>query len=135
MLDAANAYLNSFKWAGVQRRFWVAECIPGVMAMFLVELNPAKPGIDPYVWVIVGDLPPAYLSTVYVRSPRAALDGYIAELLAWVEAVEQGKPIDGLMPINGAPTRENALALKTRISFLDQKVLPYLPGKDREVLQ
>lgn len=80
--------------------------------------------------VVVGDLPPAYLSSKYAKSPKDALDGYLGEMQAWVEAVENGRPTEDLIPNNGAPTLPNAKALRSRLKFLAREVLPHLPGLD-----
>ncbi len=130
LLTKSNEFLDAFRWARRTGKVWVGDCVPGVWGLFLVELDPPTPEIDQCVWTIVGDLPPAYISTVYAKSPRAALDGYIGEMEAWVDAVENGKPMDDLIPVNSAPTPANAKALKSRLAFLEREILPYLPGKD-----
>jgi hypothetical protein len=96
LLLSANEFLDAFQWAKRTGRVWVSECIPGVVGLFLFELDPPGPNVDKYIWVVVGDLPPAYLSPVYARSPRAALDGYIGEMELWVDAVENGRSTDDL---------------------------------------
>ena len=127
----ANEFLDKFAWARGRKNLWVADCIPGVLGIFLVELAPMGKDIDQFIWVVVGDLPPAYLTSEYAKSPRGALDGYMGEMLAWVEAVENGKPTDELIPNNGAPTLANARALRSRLEFLGREVLPRLPGEER----
>jgi hypothetical protein len=107
---------------------WVGEYIPGVIAIFLVELHRSEPDVDPFTWVIVGDLPPAYLNPVYCGSPQAALRGYIEEMSAWVEAVQKGESTDDMIPVNAEPTKENATALTTRLRFLEREILQRLNG-------
>ncbi len=70
---------------------------------------------------------------MYARSPRSALDGYIGEMEAWIEAAENGRPTDELIPVNAAPTLQNAEALKSRLAFLENRILLELPGKDLEL--
>jgi hypothetical protein len=123
----AHDYIAGFDWAK-PGRFWVGECIPGVIGIFLVELDSSSVDIDPFTWVIVGDLPPAYISPAYAGSPREALDGYIAEMMAWVEAVEKNETVDDLIPVNSPPTHENAASLKGRLEFLRREVLPQVAG-------
>ncbi len=74
--------LDTFSWATRTGEVWAGECIPGILGLFLVELEPARPEIDEYIWVVVGDLPPAFLSSLYAKSPRGVLDGYIGEILS-----------------------------------------------------
>jgi hypothetical protein len=45
---------------------------------------------------------------------------------AWVKAVENGEAVEDLIPVSGAPTPEYAKALKSRLSFLQSKILPLL---------
>jgi len=57
------------------------------------------------------------------------LQGYIEEMSAWVEAVRKGELVDDLIPVNAAPTKENASALFTRLRFLEREILPGLAGQ------
>jgi len=126
LLSLMNALLGEFSWAKQTGNVWVAESIPGVFGLFLVELDTVSADVDRYVWVAVGDIPPAYLSTQHCASPKEALKGYLAEMSAWVKAVENGDSVDDLIPVNAAPTKENADALKSRLSFLESRILPSL---------
>ncbi len=126
-LSEANGFLNTFRWAKRTGKAWVADCVPGVWALFLFELDAAAPDVGKYIWTVVGDLPPAYISTVYAKSPRAALDGYIGEMQAWIDAVENGQPVDDLIPVNAAPTLANAESLGSRLDFLRREMFPRLP--------
>jgi hypothetical protein len=102
------------------------------LGIFLVELDLRGRDIDQYIWVVVGDLPPAYLSSVYAKSPWDALDGYLGEMKAWADAVENGESTDDLIPVNAAPTPENVQSLRNRLEFLAREILPYLPGQGDE---
>jgi hypothetical protein len=121
-----NTFLGGFSWARQTGNVWTALLIPGVFGLFLVELDPGSADVDRYIWVAVGDIPPAYISTEYALSPGEALEGYLAEMCAWVKAVENGESVDDLIPVNGAPTMDNAKALKSRLSFLESEILPML---------
>ncbi len=127
LVTEAHEYIAAFEWTD-PGRVWVGECIPGVIGIFLVELNPTDSDIDPFTWVIVGDLAPAHISPVYAASPREALDGYIAEMAAWVEAVERDEPVGDLIPVNAAPTHQNAESLKGRLEFLRREILSQVAG-------
>lgn len=125
-MSSMDAFLGGFSWATRTGNVWVGDSIPGVLGLFLVELDPPSEEIDRYIWVVVGDVPPAYISSEFANSPREALEGYIAEMEAWIEAVEKGEPVDDLIPVNGAPTQANAAALRSRLSFIQSKILPDL---------
>lgn len=126
LVESVYSFLRQFRWANVKEPLWVGESIPGVLGLFLVELMPSEEDIDQFIWVVVGDVPPAYLSSQFANSPREALECYIAEMRAWVMAVRQGEPVDDLIPVNADPTQENASALSSRLSFLEERIVPDL---------
>jgi hypothetical protein len=41
----------------------------------------------------------------------------------WVEAVRTGRPVENVIPVNVPPTVEWATELKTRLEFLQDKIL------------
>jgi len=89
----------------------------------LTRIEPARDGIDEWVWVIVGDVPPAYITAEDAPNPACALDGYIGAMDGWVRAVLTGGSVDGLIPVNVSPSPENAKRLEARLRFLDGEIL------------
>ena len=71
----------------------------------------------------MGDLPPAYLTTEDCPNPAAALDGYIGAMMEWVHAAQNGESVADLIPVNVPATKENGDMLKTRLNFLDDRIL------------
>ena len=93
--------------------------------MFLFQILPSKPVVDEWLWVVVGDLPPAYFVAEGIKSPRDALDAYIWHRSKWTEAILAGRePGNGVMPVDADPTVELAQALSTRLKLLSDNVLP-----------
>ena len=94
------------------------------MAIFLAQITPHSENVDKCLWVIVGDLPPAYI--VVDENPTAAdaLAAYCVEMEAWVEAAIEGKTVDELIPVSVPPTPEHAEQLKQRLEFIRSKILP-----------
>jgi hypothetical protein len=80
--------------------------------------------VPDWVWVIVGDLPSAYLSIEDAPNAAIALDVYVVGLEQWVMAVRQGRSVEDLMPMNVPPTPEYADMLDSRIKFLRKEILP-----------
>src|ERR1700683_3971074 len=59
----AERYILSFPWCkSVDTRYFGAG-VGGVVAVFLFGILPARAGVDTWLWVVVGDLPSAYLVT------------------------------------------------------------------------
>jgi hypothetical protein len=74
-------------------------------------------------WVIVGDLPPAYLVLDNAPSWKEALEGYTEEMQRWVDAVRAGHNLDGIIPVNVAPIPEHADSLDLRLRFIREKII------------
>jgi hypothetical protein len=91
--------------------------------VFLFKIMPATADADEWLWVIVGDLPSAYIVTDDARNPAAALDAYIGEMERWASAAEGGQSVENLIPVDVPPTPENAKRLRKRLAFLDREVL------------
>ena len=118
MLEEATDFIRGFAWSGTIGRRWLGLGVGGVIAVFLFELEPTQPDVDDRLWVVVGDLPPAYLVTEDAPTARDALTGYVDEMSRWVAAARAGAPVGDLIPVNVPPTPENADLLERRLVFL-----------------
>ena len=63
MSKRAQRYLSGFKWCESILDFYFGDGVGGVFAVFFARIKPASPEIDEWLWVIIGDIPPAYLVT------------------------------------------------------------------------
>jgi hypothetical protein len=123
MFDEASQYMKSFQWVLRITESYFGLGVPGVVAVFLFRIEPATPDLDEWLWVIVGDLPPAYLVTDSAPNPAMALDAYVGEMEKWVQAAMAGQSVDDLIPVNVEPTYSNAEALRRRLRMIDDDVL------------
>jgi hypothetical protein len=119
----AKDFLVYFKWCMVVLEEYVGFIYPGIVGVFLFRIRPARQDIDEWVWIIVGDLPPAYITCEESPNPATALDSYIGAMLDWVKAAERGEAVEHLIPVNVPATKENAERLNVRLKFLDDRVL------------
>jgi len=127
----ARAFLTAFKWCGSILEFYFGDGLGDVFAIFLARIEPWGAGVDEYLWVIVGDLPPVYLVVDDCRTPKAALHGYIAEMRKWIAAVEDNGNLNSVIPVNVPATPESAKALKSRLDCLEHELIPaWWPGED-----
>lgn len=124
--DEAFSFLQNKKWCKSIRDGYFCYGIGGIIGIFLFEIDPSDTDVDHSVWVIVGDVPPAYLSPVYCKSAKDALNGYLAEMEAWVDAIRNNAPVGELIPVNAEPNLENAGLLESRLTFLKENVLKYM---------
>jgi len=123
----ARAYLQSHNWVSAILSEHLGYRLDGIIYVFLFEFAPSEPNVPSWVWVIIGDIPPAYISCHYAKTPHIALEGYIGAMEEWVDAAREGKPVTELIPVNVPATPAYAQMLSGRLKFLDKNVLPLLP--------
>jgi hypothetical protein len=121
--NEARSFLESFTWCSSVIEAYIGFSYAGIVAVFLFQIAPARAGVDEWVWVVVGDIPPAYITCEESPNPACALDAYIGAMDEWVQAASFGRPTKGLIPVNVAPSKENAERLRTRLQFLDKNIL------------
>jgi hypothetical protein len=122
-LQEARKYILSQKWCRSIRKEWFGIGVGGVVGVFLFELEGA-PGVDNALWVISGDLPPAYLVTDSSPTPVSALETYCALMQDWVDAVRGKGQLADAFPVSAKPTRKNASNLEARIKLLRDEIIP-----------
>lgn len=123
MLGDAKAFVESKAWCSKIVTSYIGFAFPGVVAVFLFHIIPSRNDVDEWIWVIVGDLPTAYITCDKAPTPAMALNGYLGALEEWISAVKAGKSVEDLIPVNAKPTKHYADMLETRIKFIDQRIL------------
>jgi hypothetical protein len=139
MMRQAHGYLGSFSWCRALEECYVSDiAVGGVVAVLLFRIDRDSPDVDEWLWVIVGDLAPAYITTDDAPNAACALDRYMGEMRGWVEAVKAGRSVADLIPVETAgggavldPTAETAEMLESRLRFLDREILAH-HGEDLE---
>jgi hypothetical protein len=126
-LDEATRFLEQFSWCQEIRRRFFGWGVGGVVAVFLFEITPRDPGVDELLWVVAGDVPPAYLVTDDLSTPREALAGYVELMAEWVSAAREGRSVEDLIPVNVEATPANAERLASRLAFIENE---FLSGRD-----
>jgi hypothetical protein len=119
----ARRYLESFRWIGRVVEEYAGLTVAPKLGVFLFRIEPSGPEIDEWLWVVVGDLPPAYLVIDEAPNAASALDAYVYEMQQWVDAVQAAKPVDAVIPVNAEPTREHAHMLQRRLTFIRDRIL------------
>jgi hypothetical protein len=124
---AAERFLAGQRWCARVLRVTPVFAIAGVLGVFRCSLLPSDPTADVMVWVVVGDLPPAYLVHEPGDSWQDALRGYVDEMGRWVAAARAGAPVDDLIPVSVAPTAGHADMLASRLEFIRTELVEVDP--------
>jgi hypothetical protein len=129
LFEDAKQFLLSQKWCLGLGETYFGEGIGGVIGIFLFGLAPVPDNIDQWVWVIVGDLPSAYLVLDESPTPVEALETYIELMREWVALAYDGKESSDVIPTGVPPTPEYAAMLEGRLNTLEAWITTESLGK------
>ena len=135
MEAAARRYVRSLPWAKPIKEMLLAFGVGGIVALYLVRFEEPirwEGEEDLELWVVFGDLPPAYFATDDSPDPAEALETYCSFMEDWADRVVRGEDLTGSYPIAAAPTIEHAEMLKSRINFIRDEVIPLVRTQDAE---
>lgn len=121
--DEAVRYLRGQTWCKEVQQGWIGEEWGGILSVFLFKILPSDEGIDDYVWVVVGDIPPAYIDIESSESVDEVLEGYVYIMSEWVKRVEKGRSVDDWFPVSVPPEKKYADMLKSRLTFIKDNIL------------
>ncbi len=123
-LAKAHAFISGHAWCTRVREQYFGLGVGGIVSVFLFEIAPERGDIDELLWVVVGDLPSAYLVADEARDPAEALAQYITLMRQWISAVNEGGDLSAVYPVAAAATSANAAALEGRLDYLEKDLLP-----------
>ena len=129
LAEEATSFIASHEWCLKVTAVRLAWAVAGVLGVFQVDLKPARPDIDTTLWVVVGDIPPAYLVQDDAPTWREALRGYVGEMSRWVHAVKHGQPLDDVIPVAAEPSLEHAEMLAGRLAFIQTEFIDAAEGE------
>ena len=121
--ERAGKFLNGFPWCRKIVQGHLAYGVEGVIGVFLFRIEPAKVEVDDSLWVVVGDLPSAYLVCDDAPDWRGALEGYVDQMRRWVDAVRAGESLDDIIPVSAEPTAQHADMLAGRLDFIERYLI------------
>lgn len=124
--EEARSFMATFRWCRSIRKLWFAGGFSHV-AVFLCELENSAEPADDQLWIVVGDLPPAYLVVDDSPDVKTALLSYVYEMRLWVDAAKKARSVADCVPVNVAATPENASMLESRLDFIENDYVPSLP--------
>jgi hypothetical protein len=128
MFLGAKNYILSFSWCESILDSYFAAGVGKIFAIFLFNISPARPDVDKWMWIVVGDVPPAYIPLQDCGTSREVFDSYIDGMKRWVEFAREGRtatPEDCVPPVNVPPTRQRAESLDARLRLLTRLIQPF----------
>jgi hypothetical protein len=135
MLVDARKYIQSYSWCPRIGSVRYAGGVGGIVAVFYVDLERPINRLDKALWVIVGDLPSAYLVVIPSDGVAKALSRYCVLMEDWCGAVLAGSGLAAVFPVEADPTFDNARALQKRIAFLRSEILPRMDSTNSPTAQ
>ena len=125
----AKRYLESHRWCDGLRSLRFGDGVPGVVGVFLARPSPVdSSGLDEWLWVVVGDLPSAYLVTDQASTPSSALRLYADLMDDWAKWVLSGakESENNVFPVKAERTEKHATMLMTRTKHLREVIAPWM---------
>lgn len=128
--EEAQKYLRSFNWCNKILNGWLAESWGYMLCLFYFEIEPdTESEADDHVWIIVGDLPPAYIDIESAHNEWEAVDVYVYLMKDWIDHAKNGKSVKDCFPVNVEPSEKYANMLLSRIEIIESDFLPELDSK------
>jgi hypothetical protein len=128
MSEDAKQYISSFPWCETILGSYFGGGVGGIFAVFFFHIRPSRFDVAPWIWIVVGDIPSAYLPITDCESPAEVFRSYIRGMNRWVELARKGQngtPEQGVPPVNVPATPEWAERLNQRLDALTLAVKPF----------
>jgi hypothetical protein len=128
MAERARRYIAPFHWCLPITETYFAWGIGHVIALFLFKFEDKIGETDDKLWVVVGDLPSAYMVVLPSQNAREVLENYCSLMDDWVSAVRNNGNFADVFPVMAARTEEHADMLESRLAFLRKEIIPEAPA-------
>jgi hypothetical protein len=92
MSEEAKNYISSFSWCGAILESYFGGGVGKIFAVFFFHIRPSRPTVDSWIWIVVGEIPPAYLPFEDCQSPFEVFWTYIDGMSRWVELRDKERP-------------------------------------------
>jgi hypothetical protein len=119
----ARAYMEAFEWCPNIESIHLALGVGGVVGVFLFQFDEVIEDDDDALWVVVGDLPSAYVIVEPDDDGISALSRYCELMEDWAFNVLKGHSLEDSFPVDAEATSEHAEMLNSRIAFLRSEII------------
>jgi hypothetical protein len=134
MSDEATEYISSFSWCDAIHESYFGGGVGGIFAVFFFHIHSSRPDVDSWIWVVIGDIPPAYLPLADCESPAEVFRSYIRGMSRWVEVARVGGDPSlrrDVPPIDLPAKPEWAEKINQKLYGLTVAVGPIFQGRNR----
>lgn len=129
MSDDSRQYISSFSWCEAIHDYYFGGGVGGIFAVFFFHIRSSRADVDPWIWIVVGDIPSAYLPLSDCESPAEVFRTYINAMSRWVGYARRGQPEapvpEDVPPVDVPATPEWAERLNQRLHGLTLAVKPF----------
>jgi len=128
MAEYSEKYISAFSWCEEVLESYFAGGVGGIFAVFFFRIKTKYPRVDPWIWIMGGSVPPAYLPLRHCNSAARAFDMYLEGMRKWVEYARKGQTGNddqGVPPVNLPSTPEQAEEIHKRLEALVLAVKPF----------
>jgi hypothetical protein len=128
MLEKAKLYALSFSWCDSIINSYFGGGVGKIIAIFLFNISTERADVDPWMWIIVGDIPSAYLPLEDCNSPMSVFDTYVDGMQRWANLARKGQngtALEGIPPVNVPATPEWAEQIQSRLRLLNELAKPF----------
>jgi hypothetical protein len=137
MFGDATEYISSLSWCEDILDSYFGGGVGGIFAIFFFHIRSRRSDVDPWIWIVVGDIPPAYLPLSDCESPAQVFRTYVHGMSRWVEFARKGElgavsPLD-VPPVNLPPTPEWAERVNQKLYGLTLAVKPFFEEESGSV--
>jgi hypothetical protein len=101
---------------------WYDRGLVDKLAVFLFRIIPLR-GADEYVWIVVGDIPTAYIDIESAVNGACAIQAYTDIMEDWILIVKEGGNMNEVYPIEVPANITYANMLESRINFIRENIL------------
>ena len=133
MSQDAKQYISSFPWCETILSSYFGGGVGGIFAVFFFHIRPSRSDVAPWIWIVVGDIPSAYLPVTDCESPAEVFRSYLRGMSRWVELARKGQngtPEQGVPPVNVPATPEWAETLHQKLYGLTLAVKPFFEDEE-----
>jgi hypothetical protein len=120
----ANEYIQGQSWCTQIIATYFGAGVGSILGVFLFQFQPWVKQTDEFLWVVVGDLPSAYLVVDNAPEPVAALEQYCNVMDDWISAARAGQGVETVFPVDAHASEDNAMVLARRLLYIRSELVP-----------